>query len=273
MPPAFALSQDQTLKFIRSNASIPATPLRIARPSASELRHHSLQYLSQGTEVAPSSRYSLTSSPGRAPFPGPPAGSPAPTSPCSSARTPATHPSPQVHPARQPLGPPQHTPWFKHAPDAQLHPTPVSSRSPHVPPRSPSTIRQITQAKQPGQSTVKPLFICQGAKPKPVGRTSALRKTPSPGASLPVNIQPVGRKPAAEATLSASPPVNGLIRAADWAVKPRGADSFQISCTPPVAPHQPLLARRLRRRWRRSTVPRASMITSKDMPVVSVPRA
>ena len=247
MPPAFALSQDQTLKFIRSNASIPATPLRIARPSASELRHHSLQISLARNRSRLQPRYSLTSSPGRPRSQVHQQALRLQTSPCSSARTPATHPSPKVHPAAT-LRPPQHPHRFKHA--AQRPTSPHASLL-QITPR-PTQVTQHNPPDHPGKTarsinSKTPIRISRN-KTKPVGRTSALRKTPSPGASLPVNIQPVGRKPAAEAPLSASPPVNGLIRAVDWTVKPRGADSFQISCTPPVAPPQPLLARRLRRR-------------------------
>ena len=164
MPPAFALSQDQTLKFIRSNASIPATPLRIARPSASELRHHSLQYLSPGTEVASSPRHSLTSSPGRVPFPGPPAGSPAPNQPTAPPeRQPRILP-PKVHPAAA-LRPPQHPHRFKHA--AQ-RPTSRRASLLQITPR-PTQVTQLNPPDHPGKtarlSTVKPLFGFQGANP------------------------------------------------------------------------------------------------------------
>ena len=139
MPPAFALSQDQTLKFIRSNASVPAVPLGTARPSTSELRHHSLQkHLSQRTEVAFS----------------PPLLSHIITRPCpvprstsrlsgskpahSSARTPATHPSPGA-PSRS--SPPATTaspqvPATQH--NVQLHAAPVLPRSPTPHPSHPA---------------------------------------------------------------------------------------------------------------------------------------
>ena len=196
MPPAFALSQDQTLKFIRSNASVPATPLGTARPSTSELRHHSLEYLSQkprSPQVPATlshhhpavSRSQVHQQALRLQ-----------TSPCSSARTPATHPSPQVHPADS-LSAPQHPPWFKHAANVQLHAAPVSSRSPPIPPKSSSTIRQITQAKQPGYSTVKPLFICQGTVPE---TKIHLRVASFPG-NFPSSEHPTCRQePSASAT-------------------------------------------------------------------------
>ena len=196
MPPAFALSQDQTLKFIRSNASIPATPLRIARPSASELRHHSLQYLSQEPKSPPAPA-TLSHHHPAGPVPRSTSGSPAPTSPCSSARTPATHPSPQGSIPQQPFGHHSIPIGSSTQHNVQLHATPVSSRSPHVPPKSPSTIRQITQAKQPGQSTVKPLFGFQGAVPE---TKIHLRVASFPG-NFPSSERPTHRQdPVASAT-------------------------------------------------------------------------
>ena len=114
MPPAFALSQDQTLKFIRSNASIPATPLRIARPSASELRHHSLQYLSQEPKSPPAPATLSHHHPAVSRSQVHQQALRLQTSP--QLRQNASHASfpPRLHPAAT-LRPPQHPHRFKHA--------------------------------------------------------------------------------------------------------------------------------------------------------------
>lgn len=153
-------------------------------------------------------------------------------------------PCPQVHqqptrrkptlpapPGRQPRIPPQHLSTQAQQP-RRLRP----SSSTHQPPASqgPPVHRQISHGptqviQQPRAKSLKQNIQASYSKTpihtfKEQFHTSETEHPPSEipprqEASPPVNIQPVGRKPASEALHSTSPPVNGLIRAIKKAVK------------------------------------------------------
>ena len=168
MPPAFALSQDQTLKFIRSNASSTAPPRRSTAPSPSELRHHSLLLYSQVSDLFGPARSLLSTRPS-VPSPGPPAAN-------HSRSIPTAH-----HTKRQPRIPaPEHQPHDHPWPldripaqaARQLTPTHSPIAPPQISPSIPSPAQPCphkpchTRSNKPGLSPVKPLFICQGAPPQ-----------------------------------------------------------------------------------------------------------
>ena len=147
MPPAFALSQDQTLKFIRSNTSSPALheepglPCQNSGNTRSSLAHEN--------RTLPRPPLTLSHHPDVALSPGPPAANPPQTNTPRSARTPATHPSPAPqHPGTTAQTPP---PQFKHAPAPSLsRPASPPPDQPRSHSSHPATSCQITQAKHPG---------------------------------------------------------------------------------------------------------------------------
>ena len=167
MPPAFALSQDQTLKFIRSNTSSPAIPLRTARPNTSELRHHSLKSTPQFSQGRPQPcrLLSLTPSPGQRPVPRSTSRLPG-TQPAHRLRQNASHASfPQERHHKGPQPPQQQTPGSSTQP-APTYTTPVIHQITQSSTQVPSLVSQFNPSITHRSSTIKPLCNCQGAIPE-----------------------------------------------------------------------------------------------------------
>ena len=155
MPPAFALSQDQTLKFIRSNTSSPAPP-RGARPSVPELRQHSLFFGTREPNPSSAPAHSLTS-PRCRPVPRSTSSQPA-ANQHSPLRQDASHASLPSTSAPRHNSPDASAPVQARTSSQPLKARQSTARSATVPLKSSSTLVPNHSSKTSRLPTVKPLF-------------------------------------------------------------------------------------------------------------------